>query len=393
VGKAGTMIDHLPSDWREASLLGRLLTREGPTPVLVNGGRVRDVSRVAPTVSQFLEAWKGELPRTAGEDLGPLEELPLQRSYDGAKVPRLLSPIDLQCIKASGVTFAVSAIERVIEERARGDVTRAEQVRADLRSRAGTDIRNVRPGSEEARRLKAALIADGWWSQYLEVAIGPDAEIFTKAPTLSSVGWGDWVGVRSDSAWNNPEPEVVLACDRAGRILGAALGNDVNLRDIEGRSALLLGKAKDNNASCAIGPFIRLFDERFTLDDVRQAVVRLEIVGEEGFRLEGQSSMSQISRDPAELVAQTLSKNHQYPDGFALFLGTMFAPIVDRGAPGLGFTHEPGDIVRISTERLGVLENKVTTSDQAPPWTFGVADLMRNLASRGLLGMPSKDSA
>jgi fumarylacetoacetate (FAA) hydrolase family protein len=243
----------------------------------------------------------------------------------------------------------------------------------------------VKPGSDEAQRLKSALIAEGLWSQYLEVAIGPDAEIFTKAPTLSSVGWGDWVGVRSDSAWNNPEPEVVLACDRAGRILGAALGNDVNLRDIEGRSALLLGKAKDNNASCAIGPFIRLFDRHFTLDDVRQAVVRLEITGEEGFRLQGQSSMSLISRDPAELVAQTLSKNHQYPDGFALFLGTMFAPIVDRGAPGLGFTHKEGDIVRVSNERLGVLENKVTTCDKAPPWTFGVADLMRNLARRGLL--------
>jgi fumarylacetoacetate (FAA) hydrolase family protein len=283
------------------------------------------------------------------------------------------------------VTFAVSAMERVIEERARGDAARADALRSSLRERIGTDIRSVKPGSEAAKRLKDALIADGLWSQYLEVAIGPDAEIFTKGPPLSSVGWGDWIGVRSDSAWNNPEPEVVLACDSTGRILGATLGNDVNLRDIEGRSALLLGKAKDNNASCAIGPFIRLFDNSFTLNDVRKAVVRLEITGADNFRLEGSSSMDQISRDPEELVAQTIGRHHHYPDGFALFLGTMFAPIVDRGAAGLGFTHKPGDIVRVSSERLGVLENKVTTCDKAPPWTFGIAELMTNLARRGLL--------
>jgi fumarylacetoacetate (FAA) hydrolase family protein len=381
------MIGHLPSDWRQAVLVGRLLTREGPTPVVVVEGRLRDVSRHAATVSQLLNGWNGSVPE--GTDLGPLESFNFTPPFSigngaAATAVRLLSPFDLQCIKASGVTFAISAMERVIEERCRGDASKADSLRASLRDRIGADIRSVKPGSEEAKRLKAALIADGLWSQYLEVAIGPDAEIFTKAPTLSSVGWGDWIGVRSDSAWNNPEPEVVLAVDSAGRILGASLGNDVNLRDIEGRSALLLGKAKDNNASCAIGPFIRMFDGTFSLDDVRQAVVKLQISGEEGFHLEGQSSMAQISRDPTELVGQTIGRNHSYPDGFALFLGTMFAPIEDRDVAGQGFTHKDGDVVRVSTEKLGVLENKVTTCDRAPPWSFGIADLMRNLMRRGL---------
>jgi fumarylacetoacetate (FAA) hydrolase family protein len=249
----------------------------------------------------------------------------------------------------------------------------------------GGELSQVRPGSAQADQLKQALIAQGLWSQYLEVAIGKDAEVFTKSPPLSTVGWGAWVGVRADSAWNNPEPEIVLVSDPGGRVRGAALGNDVNLRDLEGRSALLLGKAKDNNASCAIGPFIRLFDDGFGIDDVRGAEVRLEIEGDDGFRLTGASSMSKISRDPLDLVGQTIGANHQYPDGFALFLGTMFAPIQDRDAPGQGFTHKPGDVVRISTERLGVLENRVTTCAQAPPWSFGLGDLMRNLASRGLL--------
>jgi fumarylacetoacetate (FAA) hydrolase family protein len=187
------------------------------------------------------------------------------------------------------------------------------------------------------------------------------------------------------SAWNNPEPEVVLVVSSAGRIVGATLGNDVNLRDVEGRSALLLGKAKDNNASASVGPFIRLFDKNFTLDDVRRAELRLTVEGDDGFRLEGASDMGKISRDPEDIVRQTIGANHQYPDGFVLYLGTAFAPTKDRGAPGQGFTHRIGDIVHVSSPKLGRLTNVMTTSRDAEPWTFGTAALMRNLAKRGLL--------
>ncbi len=375
------MTDFLPRDWREATLVGRLELGHGPTPVVVTGGRVLDVSQFAPTVSALLDGWSGS---AAGRDLGEVADLGLKPAWDGAGAARLLAPVDLQCIKAAGVTFAVSAVERVIEERARGDAGKAQGIRNALKDRVGADLRAVKPGSPEAAKLKAALIADGLWSQYLEVAIGPDAEVFTKAPVLSSMGWGDYVGIRSDSDWNNPEPEIVIVCNRHGTAVGAALGNDVNLRDFEGRSALLLGKAKDNNASCSIGPFIRTFDDGFTMDHVRQAVLELEIVGPENYRLEGRSTMAEISRDPLDLCKQAMSE-HQYPDGFALFLGTLFAPTQDRDAPGRGFTHKIGDVVRVSTPKLGVLENKVTTSKAATPWSFGVGDLMKNLSKRGLL--------
>ncbi|HMI36474.1 MAG TPA: fumarylacetoacetate hydrolase family protein [Steroidobacteraceae bacterium] len=381
-------LDCLCEDWAHALLVGRMELGQGPLPIIVRNGRVEDLSGIAPTVAQlFDEAPPGVAPR-AGADLGPPADLNLVPTWhEGARhnPARLLAPIDLQCIKAAGVTFAISTLERVIEERARGDNALADRIRATLAQGIGSDLSSVRPGSAEAARLKQALISDGLWSQYLEVAIGPDAELFTKAPTMSAVGWGEYVGVRSDSHWNNPEPEIVLVCDGRGVPRGAALGNDVNLRDFEGRSALLLGKAKDNNASCAIGPFVRLFDERYTLDHVRQAIVRLEIAGADGFELHGTSSMSQISRDPLELVRQTVGKHHQYPDGFALFLGTMFAPIQDRGAPGQGFTHRIGDRVRVSTPALGVLENEVAHCETAPPWSFGLGALMKNLASRGLL--------
>jgi fumarylacetoacetate (FAA) hydrolase family protein len=366
----------LPVDAAEAVLAGRLLLDEGPTPILVRHGQVEDVSRSAPTISDLLELERHE--DVEGERLFGLDELfELPRE-------RFLAPFDLQVIKAAGVTFAISAIERVIEERARGDYREAAAIREKVEAAIGGAIRSLVPGSEGAARLKDTLIEDGLWSQYLEVAIGPDAEIFTKTAPLASVGWGADIGVRSDSSWNNPEPEVVLAVNSRGEIRGATLGNDVNLRDFEGRSALLLSKAKDNNASTAIGPFIRLFDDQFTLDDVRSAVVELEIEGEDGFVLSGRSLMSEISRDPQELVRQALSEHH-YPDGFALFLGTLFAPTDDRDEPGRGFTHKKGDVVRISAPKLGALVNRVTTSKEAPPWRFGVRELMRNLASRGLL--------
>lgn len=366
----------LPDDIAEATLAGRLLLEEGPTPVLIRGGAVEDVSRCAPTIADLMDL--ADPCAVSGERLFAIEEL--------YRLPpeRFLAPVDLQAVKAAGVTFAISAIERVIEERARGDSTRAAQIRDKLEQRIGGAIRSVVPGTEGAAALKDALIEDGLWSQYLEVAIGPDAEIFTKTAPLASVGWGAKIGVRSDSSWNNPEPEVVLVVSSRGNILGATLGNDVNLRDFEGRSALLLSKAKDNNASSSIGPFVRLFDDRFTLDDMRSAIVELDIVGSDGFRLKGQSRMSEISRDPEDLVRQAMSEHH-YPDGFVLFLGTLFAPTEDRDERGRGFTHKIGDEVRISTPRLGTLANIVSTSRDAPAWEFGTRRLMRNLAARGLL--------
>jgi len=385
-------LDCLPSDWRDATLVGRVWlpgTLAGPSPIaLRSNGDVVDLAAVEPTMSQLLaRSDRVAIARGAlGKVIGRIEAL-LANSGDGKNAGRasLLAPNDLQAIKAGGVTFVQSLLERVIEEQARGDTGKAEAIRAQVTRILGDNLASVKPGSREADEIKRVLVAQGAWSQYLEVGIGPDAEIFTKSQVMSAVGLGAEVGLHPKSSWNNPEPEIVLAVTAAGETVGATLGNDVNLRDFEGRSALLLGKSKDNNASCAIGPFIRLFDERFGIDDVRVAELALEISGTDGFMLEGASPMDKISRDPLDIVTHAWGPYHQYPDGFMLFLGTMFAPVKDRGAPGMGFTHKLGDLVSISTPKLGRLVNRVTTSDRAAPWTFGISALMRNLAARGLL--------
>jgi fumarylacetoacetate (FAA) hydrolase family protein len=373
----------------DATLIGRIWDpgAAGPSVVTVRDGRAIDItSRAAPLVRDICEMDDpaGYVRAAAGRDLGPLDDL-MSAPVGDLSVPHLLAPCDLQAVKACGVTFAGSMVERVIEERAAGDPARAEAIRTRVGEAIGDSLRNIRPGSPEAMAVKAALIAEGLWSQYLEVGIGPDAEVFSKAQVLSAVGHGATVGLHPVSKWNNPEPEIVLTVSSRGRIVGATLGNDVNLRDVEGRSALLLSKAKDNNASCAIGPFIRLFDQGFTIDDVRRAELSLRVEGADGFVLRGQSSMSQISRDPEDLVAQTVGRHHQYPDGLVLFLGTLFAPTEDRGEKGAGFTHHIGDTVSISAEGLGTLRNRVELSTTCPEWTFGVRALMTNLAARGLI--------
>ncbi len=381
----------LPDDAAGATLAGRVWRPDvnGPSVVAVRDGELLDVSAKFPTMRDLCEAPDpaAALQAVAGETIGKLDDVLANTppdSRDPAR-PWLLAPIDLQAIKAAGVTFAISMLERVIEERARGDINAAGGIREDVTRLVGDDLSKLKPGSREAMQLKEVLIRQGAWSQYLEVGIGPDAEIFTKSQPMAAVGTGMDAGIHPNSSWNNPEPEVVLAVSSDGRIVGATLGNDVNLRDVEGRSALLLGKAKDNNGSCAIGPFLRFFDATFSLDDIRATTVTLRVDGPDGFVMEGSSSISKISRDPSDLVAQMVNAHHRFPDGAVLFLGTMFAPIQDRDSPGQGFTHKYGDLVTVAAPRLGRLVNRMRRTDECEPWRFGTGALMRNLALRSLL--------
>ena len=382
----------LPADAPAATLVGRIYDPEsrGPCVVVVDGTELVDITEVEPTTSTLFE--RLDLAHQVDTTGAPGRRWRLQDVIDSCRdewdptLPRLLAPVDLQVIKAAGVTFVASMLERVIEERAGGDVNQADLLRSEISGAIGGAISSIVPGSSAANQAKTLLVERGLWSQYLEVGIGPDPEIFTKAPVLAAVGAGQHIGVLSRSSWNNPEPEVVLIVRSDGTPVGATLGNDVNLRDFEGRSALLLTEAKDNNASCAIGPFVRVFDDYFGMQQVRELDVNITVEGQDGFALTGSSSMRDISRDPAALIAHACGDHHQYPDGFALFTGTAFAPTQDRQGAGQGFTHELSDVVRISSGPLGTLFNTVTHSELAPRWENGIWALFNNLRSRQLLG-------
>ncbi|MBT4687293.1 MAG: fumarylacetoacetate hydrolase family protein [Rhodospirillaceae bacterium] len=388
-GLQGCFVGRIWLPMRSGGTPGAKGAKAGPTPVLVADDGVYDLSATSPTLSGLLAM---DDPAAAardgkGEKLGEVTAVLANSAYQDQDQdqPYFLAPSDLQALKACGVTFVRSMLERVIEEQAKGDPDQATEIRKAITAEIGQSLADVVPGSDEAARIKAVLTERGLWSQYLEVGIGPDAEVFTKSQPMAAVGTGAEIGIHPKSTWNNPEPEVVLAIAPSGTIVGACLGNDVNLRDFEGRSALLLGKAKDNRGSCAVGPFIRLFDDGFNLDHVRAMEVSLSVTGADGFELQGQSSIAEISRDLGDLAAYACGAHNQFPDGLLLFTGTMFAPTEDRDAPGQGFTHHLGDIVTIANPLLGSLTNQINHTDKIPPWTFGIGALMKNLAGRGLL--------
>ncbi|MBX9964293.1 MAG: fumarylacetoacetate hydrolase family protein [Burkholderiales bacterium] len=392
-----TSANILPADADRATLVGRAWVPgplPGPSPVAICGEQAYDLSLVAPTTADLVNAddpvgvVRAALANGRAQPIGDVTAM-LANSGAAARNPDrpyFLTPCDLQALRACGVTFVASMLERVIEEHAKGDPAQAEEIRGTLGREIGASLSSVKPGSAEATRVKALLVEKGLWSQYLEVGIGPDAEVFNKSQPMSAVGVGADIGILENSSWNNPEPEVVLAVNSRGKVVGAALGNDVNLRDWEGRSALLLGRAKDNNASCAIGPFIRLLDDRFGIDALRRTEVEVEVAGAgDGFKVQGRYSLTQISRDPLDLAGQAIGPNHQYPDGLMLFLGTAFAPTQDRGERGHGFTHKVGDVVTVRSRHLGALVNRVDHCHRIAPWSFGVSALMRNLSERGLI--------
>lgn len=362
--------------------LGRIWepTHQLPLPVLLSNGKLWDASQLAPTCSEILELddLTDQLQALRHNDpLAPIDDVVLEPAATSTS-PILLAPVDLQVIKACGVTFVDSMVERVIEERAGGDPQAAAEIRESMQRELGVDLTTVTPGSDEAATVKRALVDRGWWSQYLEVGLGPDPEVFTKGPVLSAVGSGADIGVPEFSSWNNPEPELVLIATSTGQIVGVTLGNDVNLRDVEGRSALLLGMAKDNNRSTSLGPFIRIFDEEFTVDDARSMEITLHVEGPEGYSLDGLNSVSALSRSFEDLIAATYGDHHQYPDGFALFTGTLFAPTEDRDTPGEGFTHKLGDVVTIRNQHLGALINRVGRCEELPQWSYGIRQLIHD---------------
>lgn len=372
----------LPSD-HEGHFIGRVWDpgRSAPVPVLYRDGKVWDASTLATSTADLFDRddlVEELITLQATRPRWDVEALTLEGEHSESD-PRLLAPIDFQVIKACGVTFVDSMLERVIEERSAGDPLAASRIREAMQKEVGFDLSSITPGSEEASAVKAALLERGWWSQYLEVGLGPDPEIFTKGPVLSAVGSGSFIGIPTFSTWNNPEPELVLILRSDGQPVGATLGNDVNLRDVEGRSALLLGMAKDNNRSTAIGPFVRIFDESFSIDDARTLEINLGVNGPDGFHLTGLNSVSALSRSFEELIDAAIGRHHQYPDGFVLFTGTLFAPSEDRDNPGEGFTHKLGDVVEITSPSLGSLINEVGISEDLEPWTYGIRSQVRDM--------------